>query len=92
MSGSTCPACGGKNSTKRDRKHKFSVWQLFGFYIPFYSKDIVEFKFMKCRNCGEEYKEDNVRLFGFGPIQEKLFIIVVIFLFVLMILTTKGII
>jgi len=92
MSGSKCPVCGEQNDTSKDRKHRFSVWQLLGFYIPFYSKDIVEFKFITCRFCGAEYKEKGVRMFGLGPLQEKLFFLAIALLFVLMILTAMGVV
>lgn len=84
---SFCPECGGRNHKRKNRKHKFSVWGLLGFYIPFYSKELVEFKFIRCGSCGAEYKDDTIKIFGFSSVQEKLFIVFVAVLFAIMIMT-----
>ena len=61
---STCPYCASDNDSHNDRKNRFRVKDVFGFYIPFISNDISDFKSIICNKCGKEYTEKYLTLFG----------------------------
>ncbi len=64
---SKCSYCEYLNDSHYDRKNRFKITDLFGYYIPFVSTDVSEFKVIICRNCKKEYSDKDLTVFGISP-------------------------